>query len=73
MGYASAGHRIFDPVMKELMGCDSLTRYLVALTLIKALQEEDWDTEDESLEIFAGDRAIVRAFAERGIHLHHHD
>ena len=69
MGYASAGHNIFDPVMKELMGCDSLTRYMVALILIKALQADDWDTEDESLEIFAEDHAIVRAFAECGVTL----
>jgi len=67
----SGGNEIFDPVARKLitLGIDDETRYQISGALIGALQESDWDTEDESLEEFKADDAIVRAFAEHGIDL----
>ena len=71
MGYASAGYTIFNPIMRALIasGAPDDTKKTVASLLIKQLQAEDWDTEDESLEEFADDLAIVAAFAENGVRL----
>jgi len=71
MGYASAGHAIFNPVMRELIALNASddVKTQMATRLIAVLQEEDWDTEDESLEEFANDPAIVLAFANAGFHL----
>jgi hypothetical protein len=71
MGYASAGYAIFDPVMKKLRetGASDEAKHEIASLLIDVLQQQDWDTEDESLEVFADDPAIVRAFAEHEIYL----
>jgi hypothetical protein len=68
MGWNSA-NEIFDPVIGALRGADvpAATLKHVAVTLIKALQDGDWDTEDESLEEFKDDPVIVAAFAECGI------
>ena len=70
MGWNSA-NRIFDPVAHALIkaGADDDTKRTVLRDLIKELQEGDWDTEDESLEDFLGDPAIVQAFADRNVHL----
>jgi hypothetical protein len=38
--------------------------------LIGALQEGDWDTEDESLDEFRDDPAIVEAFRQHGVIVH---
>lgn len=72
MGWASAGE-IFNPVARALTNHvpDPEARQAVAATLIAALQAGDWDTEDESLEEFRDDPAIVAAFAENGIHERH--
>jgi len=71
MGWASAGFTIFNPVMRALIesGATDEVKAMVANQLIGALQEGDWDTEDESLEEFADDPAIVSAFAEHEIYL----
>ena len=71
MGYASIGHTVFDPIMKALqeLGASDEMRTDVASLLIGTLQDVDWDTEDESLEEFADDPAIVKAFADHEIYL----
>lgn len=70
MGWNSAGD-IFDPVAKALVDLnapdDVKTRVLG--DLIGALQDGDWDTEDESLEQFKNDPAIVAAFADHDVYL----
>jgi hypothetical protein len=43
-------------------------RKRVLVILIKALQDGDWDTEDESLDEFDGDPVVVAAFRECGIY-----
>jgi hypothetical protein len=70
MGWNSA-NRIFDPVARALVkaGADDDTKRTVLGDLIGELQDGDWDTEDESLEDFLDDPAIVAAFADKGVHL----
>jgi hypothetical protein len=70
MGWASASE-IFDPVCKELQKSFLVpeTRQKILVVLIKALQDSDWDTEDESLNEFSDDPAVVKAFGECGIYL----
>jgi hypothetical protein len=68
MGWASADS-IFDPVAAALIeagATDDLKRKTLG-RLISSLQENDWDTEDESLERFKDDPAIVAAFADNGV------
>jgi hypothetical protein len=71
MGWASAGQAIFDPVMQALIdaGASDEIKATIASRLIDVLQENDWDTEDESLEEFANDPVIVAAFADHEIYL----
>lgn len=68
MGWASAG-QIFDPVAKALVELNAPDDMKVRVLgdLIGALQAGDWDTEDESLEQFADDPAIVQAFREHDV------
>ncbi|MFE1849907.1 hypothetical protein [Streptomyces sp. NPDC059489] len=70
MGWSSA-NGIFDPVARSLQnaGVDDATKRKVLGDLICGLQDGDWDTEDESLEEFLGDPAIVAAFHDRNVHL----
>jgi hypothetical protein len=70
MGWNSA-NRIFDPVAAALTkaGVDDDTKRTTLRTLIKELQDGDWDTEDESLEDYLHDPAIVGAFADCNVHL----
>lgn len=74
MGWSSA-NEIFDPVAQALidLGATDETKTRVLGTLIKNLQDGDWDTEDESLERFRKDPAIVAAFAEHGVDLERED
>jgi hypothetical protein len=68
MGWASAG-AIFDPVAKamtELNAPDEMKTRVLG-DLIGALQDGDWDTEDESLGQFKDDPAIVEAFRQHGV------
>jgi hypothetical protein len=68
MGWAS-GDEIFDPVAQALidLGADATTKRRVLGTLIDKLQDNDWDTESESLERFWVDPVIVQAFYEHGV------
>ena len=70
MGWSGA-NSIFNPVARALInaGTDDTTKQKVLGDLINGLQEGDWDTEDESLEDFLDDPAIVAAFHDRGVHL----
>ncbi len=70
MGWSSA-NRIFNPVAHALItaGVDDETKRTVLGGLIKGLQSGDWDTEDESLEDFLDEPAIVAAFADHNVHL----
>jgi hypothetical protein len=70
MGWSSA-NQIFNPVARALRDADTddTTKRKVLGDLIGGLQEGDWDTEDESLEEFLDDPAIVQAFADHGVHL----
>lgn len=74
MGWASAG-RIFDTVADGLIkanASDEIKRDVLG-TLCSALQDEDWDTEEESLEQYAGDPVIVQMFADHGVALSEDD
>jgi hypothetical protein len=68
MGWSSA-NEIFDPVVQAMVeaavGTAATTRVLTVL--IKALQDGDWDTEDESLELFKDYPAVVEAFRRNGV------
>lgn len=68
MGWASAGE-IFDPVAQALidLDADEQTKRKVLGPLIDALQQGDWDTEQESLARFQHDPVIVALFYERDI------
>lgn len=68
MGWASAGG-YFDAVAKALIdgGATDEVKTKVCSVLIGVFRDGDWDTEDESLEEFKDDPAIVAAFREHGI------
>lgn len=70
MGWSSAND-IFNPVARTLReaSVSDQTRRKVLGDLIGQLQHNDWDTEDESLEDFLDDPAIVAAFADHNVHL----
>jgi hypothetical protein len=70
MGWNSAGE-IFDPVAQSLIdtGATDEVKRKVLGDLINALQDGDWDTEGESLDLFKDDPAIVQAFADHDVHL----
>lgn len=69
MGWGSAGTRIFDPVARGLVEANASDeiKERVLGDLIQELQQEDWDTELDSLDHFVDDPAIVRAFANNGV------
>ena len=71
MGWASAG-AIFDPVAKamvELKAPDEMKTRVLG-DLIGALQDGDWDTEEESLDLFKDDPPIVEAFRQHDVIVH---
>ena len=70
MGWNSA-NQIFNPVARALIeaGSSNQTKRTVLGKLISQLQDGDWDTEDESLEDFLDDPAVVQAFADHDVHL----
>lgn len=74
MGWAS-GNEIFDPVcttLVELIDSEHISEQaseIILVKLIKVLQDQDWDTEDESLYDFRTFDFIVRAFATCNISL----
>jgi hypothetical protein len=68
MGWNSANY-IFDPVAEVLVQekIDPKVALKVLVTLIRNLQSEDWDTEDESLEDFKNYPVVVEAFKMCGV------
>lgn len=70
MGWNTA-NGIFDSVARNLLdtGAAPDVKRKVLGDLISNLQDRDWDTEDESLELFKDDPAIVQAFADNEVHL----
>lgn len=68
MGWNSADE-IFNPVAESLIKYDVPDAVITGVlsVLIKALQDNDWDTEDESLHEYKNDPAIVEAFRLNGI------
>jgi len=69
MGFGSAGYKFFDPMARALIkaGATDEEKEQVLGDIIAHLQDEDWDTELDSLQQFLDDPAIVRAFAKYGI------
>lgn len=70
MGWNTAND-IFDPVAEALLNSyltmshsDTVNVFTI---FIRALQDQDWDTEDESLERFMAWPAVVKAFAKCGV------
>lgn len=70
MTWKSAGE-IFDPIAAALieLGASDEVKRRVLGPLIVTLQDQDWGTEDYSLEKFRNDPVIVGLFAERGVRL----
>lgn len=69
MGFGSAGRKFFDPTARALIqaGASDELKEKTLTPLIANLQEEDWDTELDSLQLFLDDPAIVKAFANNDI------
>jgi hypothetical protein len=70
MGWSSGGE-IFNQVARSLIdggASDGIKKYVLS-ELIAALRQGDWDTEDESLEEFSDDPAVVDAFRLNGVTL----
>lgn len=69
MGFGSAGAKFFDPLARALIKANASDeeKEQVLGEMIANLQDEDWDTELDSLQLFLDDPAIVRAFANHGI------
>ena len=70
MGFGSAGLTFFNPAARALIkaGASDEIKEAALTELIASLQAEDWDTELDSLQLFLDDPAIVRAFANNGVH-----
>jgi hypothetical protein len=68
MGWSSA-NSIFDPIAQALIDAkvSREVKFAALVPLIKGLRENDWDTEDESLEVFSEDPDTVAAFREAGV------
>lgn len=68
MGWGSA-YSLFNTVADALIEADASDEVKErALTrVIAGLQQEDWDTELDSLQSYLDDPAIVRAFANNDI------
>ena len=69
MGWGSAGSKFIDPVCRALIeaGASDELKERTLTPMIANLQQEDWDTELDSLQDFLDDPAIVKAFANNGI------
>jgi hypothetical protein len=68
MGWGSA-YGIFNTVADALIeaGASDEVKEKALTKVIRGLQEEDWDTELDSLQSYLDDPAIVRAFAANDI------
>lgn len=70
MGWNTAGE-IFNPVASAICKTDLSDgkKTEILERLIWALQDGDWDTEDESVEIFMNEPAVIQAFRNRGVYI----
>lgn len=68
MGWGS-GYLVFNTVANALKeaGASDEVKERALTKVIAGLQEEDWDTELDSLQDYLDDPAIVRAFANNDI------
>lgn len=69
MGWGSAGtlfNEITNAMIESGISGDKLTD--VCEKMINEFQEMGWDTEDESLEAFTHQPAVVEAFRRCGVH-----
>jgi hypothetical protein len=68
MGWGSA-YSLFNTVADALIEANASdeTKERALTKVIARLQEDDWDTELDSLQSYLDDPAIVRAFAANGI------
>lgn len=68
MGWGSA-YSLFNTIADALIEADASDEVKEkALTkVIRSFQEEDWDTELDSLQSYRNDPAIVRAFAANDV------
>lgn len=68
MGWGSA-YSLFNTIADALIeaGASDEIKERTLSKVIAALQEDDWDTELDSLQSYLHDPAIVRAFAANGI------
>lgn len=69
MGWGSAGAKFIDPVARALQeaGASDELKEKTLTPMIANLQQEDWDTELDSLQLFLDDPGVVQAFANNGI------
>lgn len=68
MGWGST-YSLFNTVADALIEANASddTKERALTKVIARLQEDDWDTELDSLQSYLDDPAIVRAFAANGI------
>ncbi|UJV43826.1 hypothetical protein CVT30_31920 [Streptomyces sp. AMCC400023] len=68
MGWGSA-YSLFNTVADALIeaGASDEVKEKALTKVIRSFQEEDWDTELDSLQSYRGDPAIVRAFANNDV------
>ena len=68
MGWGSA-YSLFNTMADALIeaGASDEVKEKALTKVIAALQEDDWDTELDSLQSYRNDPAIVRAFAANDI------
>lgn len=68
MGWGSA-YSLFNTVADALIeaGASDEVKEKALTKVIRSLQEEDWDTELDSLQSYRNDPAIVRAFAANDV------
>lgn len=69
MGWGSA-YSLFNTVADALIdaGASDEIKERALTKVINRLQEDDWDTELDSLQDYLDDPAIVAAFANNNIH-----
>jgi hypothetical protein len=70
MGWSSA-NPIFDETISVAirLGVTGNVLTEIAEKLIWELQDGDWDTEDESVELFMDHPEIIQAFRNRGVRI----
>jgi hypothetical protein len=70
MGWSSA-NPIFDRTIRTAinLGIKDSTLTALAQVLIEQLQDGDWDTEDESVELFEDYPEVLEAFRNQGVRI----